>query len=127
MNQNKIFIVEDNFLYSYVLEETLKEHGNFKITTFASAEECIEMLDNNPQIIILDYNLENGMNGLDAFKIIHQKKPKIKVIVLSAQKDVQIAADLLKKGVFDYIEKKDNEKAMSRLLNSILKAFDIKN
>ena len=50
MGQNKIFIVEDNFAYSYVLEQTLKEHGNFKITTFSSAEECIQMLENNLSI-----------------------------------------------------------------------------
>ncbi len=67
------------------------------------------MLDNNPDLIILDYNLDKGMNGLDTFKIIHSREPKIPVIILSSQTDVQVAADLLKAGVFDYIEKKDKE------------------
>lgn len=49
------------------------------------------------------------MNGLDTFKIIHSREPKIPVIILSSQTDVQVAADLLKAGVFDYIEKKDKE------------------
>jgi DNA-binding NtrC family response regulator len=122
IGQIKIYIVEDNFMYSFVLEEMLKEHGVFKVTSFASAEECIEILDNNPDLIILDYNLE-GMNGLDAFKIIHAKKPKIPVIILSGQSDVQVTADLLKMGAFDYIEKKDKEKTMTKIQNAVLNAL----
>ncbi|MEO5644482.1 MAG: response regulator [Bacteroidia bacterium] len=125
MKQNKIFIVEDNFLYSYVLEEKLSDSGNFKITTFSSAEECIQMLGNSPDIIILDYNLEKGMNGLEAFKIIHEKNPKVKIIILSGQKDAQVTAELLQNGVFDYIEKKNHEQAMQKLHDSILRAFGI--
>lgn len=120
--KTQLYIVEDNFVYSYLLESILKEYGNFNITTFSSAEECIDMLDNDPDLIILDYILGTGINGLDAFKIIHSRKPKIPVIILSNQTDVQVSADLLKAGVFEYIEKKDNEQAMEKLKKSILKA-----
>ncbi len=121
--QIKIFIVEDNFMYSYILEEMLKEHGNFKIASFTSGEKCIELLDSNPDLVILDYNLDDSMTGLDAFKVIHARKPKIPVIVLSSQTDIQVAADLLKLGVFDYIQKKDNETAMQKLRDSVIKAL----
>jgi two-component system, OmpR family, response regulator len=123
VGQTSLFIVEDNFMYSYLLEAMLKEYGNFKITTLTSGEDCIEMLENNPKLIILDYNLEKGLNGLDTFKIIHSRKPKIPVIIISSQTDVQVVADLLKLGVFDYIEKKDKQKAMEKLLDSALKAL----
>lgn len=121
--QIKLFIVEDNFMYSYVLGEMLKEYGNFKISSLSSGEKCIELLDNNPDLVILDYNLDKGMNGLDTFKIIHLKKPKIPVIILSSQTDLQVAADLLKQGVFDYIQKQNNETAMEKLKDSIIKAL----
>lgn len=127
LGQTRIFIIEDNFIYSYVLEEMLKEYGNFKITSFTSGEKCIEELNNNPALIILDYNLDKGMNGLETFKIIHLRKPEIPVIILSSQTDVQIVADLLKLGVFDYIEKRDKEKAMKKLCISVLKALQKSN
>jgi two-component system response regulator HydG len=120
-HQIHLFIVEDNFIYSYVIEAMLKEYGNFKVTNFSSGEKCMEMLDNAPDLIILDYNLETGMNGFETFKLIHSQKPKIPVIILSGQTDVQIAADLLKAGVADYIEKKNKEQAMEKLRGSILK------
>jgi len=118
-----LFIVEDNFMYSYLLEATLKEQENFKITTLSSGEECIELLENKPDIIILDYNLDNGMDGFETFKIIHELEPKIPVIVVSSQTDVQLAADILKHGAFDYIEKKNVEVTIGKLHQSVLKAL----
>src|ERR1035437_5003184 len=116
-----IFIVEDNFLYTYMLESALKEHGNFKVTTFATGEECLELLDNNPDLIILDYLLGKGMNGLATFKIIHSRKPKIPVIILSCQTDTQIAIDAMKEGAYDYIMKQNY--GIEKLQKSILKAI----
>lgn len=118
----KIFIVEDNFMYSYVLESMLSESENLKVTSFTSGEACLELLDNNPDVVILDYNLEGEMTGLDTFRSIRLKKPRIPVIILSGQKDVQVAADLLKEGVFDYIEKKGAEQTMERLRTAVLNA-----
>lgn len=124
LSQIRIFSVEDSFVYSYVLEQTLIEHGNFKITTFTSGEECIDALSRSiPDIIILDYNLEKGMNGLEVLRQI-RKRTRIPVIVLSSQPDVQVAADFLKEGATDYIQKKSNDQAMEKLQNAILQALN---
>ena len=128
MNSNgqiKLFIVEDNFVYSFTLEAMLKEHGNFKITSLNTGEECLERLDNNPDIIILDYNLGGKLNGSETFRMIHSKKPQIPVIIISNQKDVQVAADLMKNGVFDYIQKSGSEIAFTKLRDSVFKALNM--
>jgi two-component system, OmpR family, response regulator len=117
--QAKIFIVEDNFMYSYVLDHALKEYGNFVITTFDSGEECIQLLGNSPDLVILDYNLGKGMNGMEVMKAILAKKPKTKVVVISGQNDVQLTADLMKEGAYDYVEKRDTKATIERLLQSI--------
>ncbi|OFY84798.1 MAG: hypothetical protein A3F72_05940 [Bacteroidetes bacterium RIFCSPLOWO2_12_FULL_35_15] len=116
-----IFIVEDNFLYTYMLESALKEHGNFKVTAFATGEECLELLDNNPDIIILDHLLGKGMNGLATFKIIHSRKPKIPIIILSCQTDAQVAIDTMKAGAYDYIQKQNY--SIGELEKTLLKAI----
>jgi DNA-binding NtrC family response regulator len=103
------FIVEDNNLYTYFLNEALKEEGEFNITTFDNTEQCLNSLDQKPDIIVLDYYLENGITGLDAFKRIKEKHPKMPVVILSGQDDVQVAADLMEAGVYEYIEKKDKD------------------
>lgn len=122
----KVFIVEDNFMYSYVLESMLKESELMKVTSFAKGEECLELINNNPDVVILDYNLEHGMSGLDTFNAIRAQKPHVPVIILSGQTDVQLAADILKAGAFDYIEKKSADKTMEKLRASVLKALSKK-
>ena len=119
-----IYIVEDNFVFSLILRTELEDHYYSKITTFSSGEECIEMLDNNPDIILIDYNLDKGLNGLETFKIIHSKKPRIPVIVISSQLDAQVVADFLHLGAFDYIEKKNGEQTIIKLKESIIKAIN---
>jgi DNA-binding NtrC family response regulator len=115
-----IYIVEDNAFYTFFLNEVLKEHGNFNITTFENAENCLEALDTPPNLIIQDYYFNNGMNGWDAYTIIRKKHPHLPVIMLSGQSDVQVAADFVEAGVYDYIEKKDKE-AIRKLKDAILK------
>lgn len=124
--QAKIFIVEDNFMYSYVLDSVLKDYGNFVITTFESGEACLQLLGNNPDLIILDYNLGTGINGLDTLKAIKAQKPKVPVIILSSQEDIQIAADLLHAGAYDYIQKKNQKDAIEKLTNAIVAAINKK-
>lgn len=125
----QIFIVEDNHVYSLMLENALKEKGNFEITTMLTGEYCLNELDKNPHVIILDHLLAPpddilgpGMTGLEVMKQIHVKKPTLPVIILSNQTDTQVATDYWQAGVFDYMEK--NLMVMDKLLASILKAVN---
>jgi DNA-binding NtrC family response regulator len=118
--KTNIFIVEDNPMYTFFLNETLKEEGNFNITTFATAEECLKAVESKPDIIILDYFLEGAMTGKEFFEAVRSKHQGVKVIVLSGQKNVQVAAELIEAGVSEYIEKKDPD-AINKLKYAILR------
>lgn len=125
----QIFIVEDNHIYSLMLQNALKEKGNFEIKTIVAGEYCLSILDENPHVIILDHLLAppdgilgSGMTGLEVMKQIRIKKPTLPVIVLSNQTDTQVATDYWQAGVFDYMEK--NLLVMDKLLASILKAVN---
>lgn len=76
----QIFIVEDNQVYSEMLKNALKERGDFEITTILTGEYCLNLLDQNPDIIILDHLLAlpddilgQGITGLEVMKEIHKK------------------------------------------------------
>lgn len=110
MNSGKkytIYIVEDNDLYAMILDHNLKDAFLFNSTTFASGEDCINNLNNNPDLVILDYHLK-GMNGLETLKQIKKMRPTLPVIIISSQTDLQIALDLMSQGADDYIEKNNN-------------------
>ena len=103
-NKLSIFIVEDNEMYSFMLERKLQDQINYRITNYSTGEACLKDLYLNPDIVILDYNLP-GINGMEALKALKERKPKLHVIILSSQTDPQAVAELMKEGAYDYIQK----------------------
>lgn len=119
-DQLNIVIVEDNEMYSILLNHKLKNSFNARLNSYTSGEEFLANLEleKNTDLILLDYNLP-GMNGLSTLQQIKEKSPDTEVIILSNQNIMQIAIDSLKEGAFDYVIK--NEEAIERIINSIYK------
>jgi len=122
IKQLSVFVVEDDNFFSELIQDFLKENKALKVSGFSSAESCLEKLDENPDIIVLDYYLDKenpaAMNGLDALKEIRRISPNTKVIMLSAQHSLNTAAELLNIGAFDYVIKNNNA---IRVLDKIMK------
>lgn len=103
--ENKlVFIVEDNEMYSTMLDYTLSNDSIVKFICFKTGEECLENLKLNPMMIILDYWLP-GINGLETFKKIRKNNSTVPVVVLTQDHDLDIATALLNNGVNDYFNK----------------------
>lgn len=99
-----IFIVEDNELYSMMLDYILSKDSIYQFVSFNSGEECIKNLYLNPDVIILDYGLP-GMNGYETLLEIKKHNPHIHVVILSNNTDTRLAVKLLKAGADDYVLK----------------------
>jgi DNA-binding NtrC family response regulator len=113
-----IFLVEDQEMYAMMLDQKLKNNlVDHNLQIFESGEECLENIkDGRPDVVILDYLLP-GMNGLETLKKIKEQDPDIPVIVISAQKEIQVTRDVLKAGAHDYIIK--DKSAVDKLYNAI--------
>jgi len=123
-----IFLVDDDAVFLKSLEIDFLHKGNFNITTFSTGEKCIEHLDKNPSIIILDYHLngvdKNAMHGMDTLDAIKAKNPDIEVIMLSSQDKIDVAIDCMHHKATDYIVK--SETAFIRLQKTITSIFENK-
>ncbi|CAA7195217.1 response regulator [Chryseobacterium potabilaquae] len=107
-NQNlKLFIVDDDRFCANVYEKYLKNHNYENITYFSNGEECLDELYNKPDIIFLDYNMED-LNGFEVLKKIKRYNPNIYVIMVSGQESIDTAVNALKYGAFDYLVKNNN-------------------
>ena len=62
----KIFIVEDDPAYSKLLEMVLQD-DNYDISVFDNGKDFLNNLDQQPDIITLDYNLHE-LKGTDILK-----------------------------------------------------------
>ncbi|MBP6181864.1 MAG: response regulator [Flavobacterium sp.] len=124
-NKIKIFLVDDDALFLKSLEIEFLENVNFTIETYSTGELCVENLSNNPDVIILDYQLdgiiENAMDGLKTLDEIKAFNPKIPVVMLSSQDKIEVAINCMHHKAFDYVVK--SETAFVRLQKIITTIF----
>jgi len=120
INDNQIFIVEDNEMHSLMMDYLLSKETTAHIKKFRSGEDCIKSLDLNPDVVILDYGLP-GMNGIQTLKAIKEYDSDIPVIVITGNTDKAVARSFFNAGVYDYIEKNDDAfEQVSKVTDSIL-------
>lgn len=100
-----VFFIEDSEICSLMVDHKLRDISNFKVHSYVSAEEAFKDLYISPDVIVLDYGLP-GMNGLQALKKFKQNFPDIPIIMLSGQKNIDVAIDLIRAGASDYMSKK---------------------
>lgn len=106
----KIFVVEDDIVYSGLLAHYLSLNPENEIHKFANAKSCMAALPKlKPHIITLDYRLPDS-SGAELLKKIKAFDDNVSVIVISGQEDVRTAVSLLKEGAYDYIVKDDETK-----------------
>ena len=118
MIEYNIFIVEDDPWYGEVLRYHLSLNPDYKVTLFATGKECLSKMWMQPDLITVDFSLPD-ITGDKLFKKIKEIDSNIPVIIISGQKDISVAVNLLKIGVSDYLIKDDSTKDL--LWNSVLR------
>ena len=104
-NNPTIFIVEDDPFYQEILLNELKNNQFSKVHVFDNGEQCLSNMDLNPDIILLDYNLESNLNGIAVLKQVKASFPDTQVIMLSSQEKMETATNSMKFGAYDYVSK----------------------
>ena len=132
----RIFIVEDEEVFSRLLSHRIqdlqaeyeKKGLELKYLTFYSGEEATYELRQDPDIILLDYYLYNdgldAEDGLKALKDIKRYNSGIEVVVISGQKDQEVADSLISNGAYQYIPK--DETAIEAVTLTIRELLDRK-
>ena len=124
-NKVKIFLVDDDALFLKSLEIEFLDNADFTVETYPTGELCIANLSHNPDIVILDYQLdgieENAINGLETLDKIKAFNPEIPVIMLSSQDKIEVAINCMHHKAFDYVVK--SETAFVRLQKIITSIF----
>ena len=122
-NKNyKLFIVDDDPIYSSFISTVMDQAGFKDIQSFENESQVMDKIYQNPNIIFLDYYL-NKANGLDILKKIKAINPDIYVIFLSSQEKIDVAVNALKYGALDYIIK--NDEAKSRIITSVNRILNL--
>ena len=103
----KIFIVEDDAMMVTLMRQTLSKNPNYEIQHFESAEDFLNNLHLNPDIVTIDYHLP-GMNGVGLMRKIKSYNSAIMCVLVSGQESLEVVVDAYKSGAQDYLIKNDN-------------------
>ena len=105
-----ILLVEDNPDFANLVDLFLKKHpaGTFEVIWRGDGVSAIKELESNPAInlILMDYFLP-GKNGLEVTRDIREKGFTVPVVFLTVNKDFDLAVEVLKLGVEDYLVKEE--------------------
>lgn len=127
-NKIKLFLVDDDAVFLKSLEIEFLHNEDFDIETFATGELCIDNLHKNPEIIILDFQLDGivktAMDGIKTLDKIKATNPEIPVIMLSSQDKIEVAISCMHHKAFDYVVK--SETAFVRLQKAIKTSLKLK-
>lgn len=89
----------------------------------ATGQEALLLCDRNrPDLIITDIRMPE-MDGVELFRLLRDRHPRTKTIVVSGHDEFEYAQSAVRAGVFDYllkpVSRSDLEKVVTRALDSI--------
>jgi DNA-binding NtrC family response regulator len=109
-NIKRTFIVDDDPFWTGILTQILTGLGYTNIQTFSNGKDCIEHLHLNPNLIFLDYKMEN-MDGLEVLQKVKSHHPGICIVFCTAHDSLSVAVNAMKNGSFDYLLKSNVNRA----------------
>jgi len=117
----RVLVVDDDMLIREVLKAILRSEG-FKVVGEArDGEAGIAQTDSlRPDIVCLDISMP-GMSGLDALKVLREKFPQVRVVMITGDATTGTVREAVSSGAAGYIIKPFNAKRVAAVLHAALK------
>ena len=115
-----LMLAEDHKLMRVGLKALFEEDGMFKVIAEASeGKEAVEKaLIHKPDIILMDIGF-NDINGIKASKMILEKEPSLKIIILTSHTDSKEVAAALSVGIYAFVIKDINTEILKMVIRSV--------
>jgi len=114
-------IVDDDAQLRQSFVKLLTDEGHTIHAAKTGEEGVILAEKEQPGLVIMDVRLP-GMSGLEAFQVIHNKQPKVPVIIMTAHGTTETAIEATRMGAFDYVLKPFEVPHMLSLIEHALEA-----
>jgi DNA-binding NarL/FixJ family response regulator len=118
----RIVVADDQQIMRKGLCQLLAQHGDLAVVAEAAdGAETLDLLTRQDcDLLLLGVDMP-GLRGVELISCIHQSRPGLPILILSAQADSRVALSLLKSGAAGYLSK---DAGIDELLAAIRKAAD---
>ena len=99
-----LLLVDDERAFADALAFRLQTRGTGCLAAY-SGEEALRLLERREfEVVLLDLNMP-GLHGLEALRLIKEKRPDVEVVLLTGDADFSVAATGMRRGAGDYLIK----------------------
>src|SRR5208282_968617 len=100
----KILLIEDDAGLATVIRDSLEVSG-YEVTLARDGDEGFALARKNSyHVLLTDFQMP-GQDGLDIVRKLHEEKPHLPVILMTAHHSTDIAIQATRQGAWDYLMK----------------------
>ena len=122
MNKIKLLIADDHTILRDGIVSLLQGETAFTVAgTAGNGYEVMNLISKNDyDVCLLDINMP-GLDGIETAKLIKEKKPGIKIIMLTTYNDREIISELVHIGVSGYLLKNSDKQELVEAVHKVIK------
>lgn len=102
----RVLVVDDHPAFRRALTSALRMVDGFEVAGEAGGgvAACQEAEAIQPDVVLMDLSMPD-LSGIDAMKVIHEKKPKLPVVILTAHADPGVEKEAREAGASGFLAK----------------------
>ena len=126
-NGKNILLVEDHDLIRQSLTELIQRHTVHQIvaSTGIGREAVSLAVRLRPEMILMDYGLGRGIEGIELLKSLRSAAPASRIIVLSAHNHHQRREEVMKAGAVGLVSKSDPPEILFSALDCVAAGLSV--
>ena len=121
MSKIKLLIADDHKILLDGIVSLLQTEPSFAVAgTATNGYEVLEQAEKNDyDVCLLDINMPK-LDGLEAARLLKQKKPDIKIIMLTTYNDKEIISELVHIGASGYLLKNSDKQELIEAIKKVM-------
>jgi DNA-binding NarL/FixJ family response regulator len=122
MSKIKLLIADDHTILRDGIVSLLQAEESFIVAgTAGNGYEVLDLINKKDfDICLLDISMP-GLDGMETAKLIKERKPAIKIIMLTTYNDPEIISELVHIGVSGYLLKNSDKQELVEAINKVMK------
>ncbi|MEB2346719.1 MAG: response regulator [Deltaproteobacteria bacterium] len=123
-SRTRVLVVDDERFFREAIRELLEAAGH-PVATAATAADALEAAaDPEVGVVVLDIQLPDR-SGLEVLRALRERRPELRVVMLSAHTDQEYVLEALRLGACDYLAKPLHEEEMRLSVGRALEAYEL--
>lgn len=122
----RVLVVDDERFFRELISGVLEREGVPFVLAENGEQALAQAADERIGVVLLDIELPD-MNGLEVFSQLRDKRPELRVLIISSHTSQEYVLEALRLGAFDYLAKPIHEEELGLAVRRAVDTFGVSN